>query len=177
MIVCPVCEHPQAHGDACEVCGKRLASGTAGTEPAPSRAADLEPTAHAPSAAPGERLADLEPTRHAAAGPAVVEGVPELEATRAAPVDVVADPVPGVEPTRAAIPGDAPTAVPAVITCRYCRTPALPGERICGRCGMRLPVVGGAPRREGAGQEARLCSCGTPVRGALCPSCGARTAS
>jgi hypothetical protein len=178
MIVCPVCEHPQAQGTECEVCGKRLAPGPAEPAAALPRVPDLEPTAHAPGGAPSERLADLEPTGHAGAQAVALDAVPDLEATRAAPVDVATAPIPDVEPTRTSIPGDAPTAVPAVIACRYCRTPAAPGERICGRCGMRLPAFGSAAAQRAGGGEpaARLCSCGAPVRGALCPSCGARMA-
>jgi hypothetical protein len=172
MIVCPVCEHPQAQGSECEVCGKRLGQGPSAADLALARVEGLEPTHHAPIDASAERLLDLEPTRHAAVRH-VAEVAPDLEATRVAPVDVQVEAVPGVEPTAAApIPGDAPTAVPSVVACRYCRTPAGPGERICGRCGMRLPVY------RAAGADAppppRHCSCGSIVRGSLCPVCGAR---
>jgi hypothetical protein len=175
MIVCPVCEHAQAQGTECEVCGKRLARGPSLADLALPQVPDLEPTSHAPIDAPGERIAELEPTRHAAARH-VPDAMPDLEATCAASVDVAVEPVPDVEPTSAPIPGDTPTALPAVTTCRYCRTPAAAGERICGRCGMRLEVIG--PRaRESAAARGRLCTCGTLVRGSLCPTCGARMPS
>jgi hypothetical protein len=132
----------------------------------------LEPTHHAPADAGFEALAELEPTGHAqvaAAGGAL----PDLEATRAAPVDVRVERALDLEPTGEGIPGDLPTALPVAVTCRYCRTPAAGAGRICARCGMALPLLGrgsvdGAP-------AARLCSCGSPLRGDHCTSCGARS--
>jgi hypothetical protein len=178
MIVCPVCEHPQPHGGECEVCGKRLGHGPSAADLALPPVDGLEPTGHPPSDAGAERLLDLEPTRHAAVRH-VPDATPELEATRMAPVDVEVEPVPDVEPTGASpVPGDGPTAVPSSPTCRYCRTAAAPGERVCGRCGMRLPVY--AARAEGAGPVAlHRCTCGAAVvhGTSLCPSCGARFAS
>lgn len=173
MTVCPVCEHPQPQGPECEVCGKRLVKGPTGADLV-SPVDGLEPTSHPPADTGAERLAELEPTRHAAAAPAD-DRTPELEATRAAPVDVDAEPAPDVEPTAAGIPGDLPTVLPAVLSCRYCRTPAVSGERLCTRCGMRLPLPGGV-REEAAAAAGRRCSCGTLVRGSLCPTCGARVA-
>jgi hypothetical protein len=176
MIVCPVCEHAQAQGTECEVCGRRLARGPSAADLAVPPVLDLEPTSHAPIDAPEQRLPELEATRHAAAAAVAGEPVPGIEATRTAPVDVDAEPVPDVERTSAPIPGDSPTAIPAITVCRYCRTPAAPDERICGRCGMRLPVIVVAGEGEGE-PPPRVCTCGTPVRGALCPSCGARMPS
>ncbi|HVO21328.1 MAG TPA: hypothetical protein VMU15_18850 [Anaeromyxobacter sp.] len=134
----------------------------------------LEPTLHPgfgevePTPVPG-----LEPT---ALGLVDIPDDPlleEIEATRAAPVEVAVEIVPDLERIHEAVPGDEPTPYPAVVTCRYCRAPAEAGERICGRCGMRLPVAGGqAPAATDAGD--RLCSCGAPVRGGRCPVCGAR---
>jgi hypothetical protein len=177
MIVCPVCEHPQAQGSECEVCGKRLTLGPSAADLALPAVEGLEPTLHPAADAAAERLPDLEPTGHAAARH-VAEVAPDLEATRVAPVDVQVEATPDVMPTAAsAIPGDEPTAVPAAVACRYCRTPAAAGERICGRCGMRLPVYA-AGREDDAPAALRHCTCGTVVRGArLCPTCGARVAS
>jgi hypothetical protein len=175
MIVCPVCEHAQAQGTECEVCGKRLSRGPSAADLALPPVPDLEPTSHAPIDAPEQRLPELEATRHAAAAAVAAETVPGMEATRAVPVDVDAEPVPDLERASAPIPGDSPTAIPAIAVCRYCRTPAAPEERICGRCGMRLPVVVRAA--DEAATAVRVCTCGTPVGGALCPSCGARMPS
>jgi hypothetical protein len=87
-------------------------------------------------------------------------------------VDVDVLPTPDLERTSGGIPGDAPTAVPSIVACRYCRTPAMAAERVCGRCGMRLPVW--ETRRDEVEAQVRLCSCGAPARAALCPVCGAR---
>jgi hypothetical protein len=171
MIVCPVCEHAQPQGAECDVCGRRLAAPSAADHP-PPRVEGLEPTAAAPVAAAVAILPDLEPTRHAPAG-AGADRMPELEATQAPPVDVDVAPVPDVERTAAELPGDAPAAPPALVVCRYCRTPAMPGERICARCGMRLPVLASAAAPDDAAGGWR-CSCGTLARGSLCPGCGAR---
>ncbi len=173
MIVCPVCEHPQDQGAECEVCGKRLAHGPTAADLAIPPVDGLEPTLHAPSVAAAEdRIAELEPTRHAAAVD-LPDVMPDFEATRAAPVDVDVESTPDLEPTSEGIPGDAPTALPPIAVCRYCRTPAMPEERICSRCGMRLPLLGVAAAEAPA--AVRICSCGTAIRGSLCPTCGART--
>jgi hypothetical protein len=179
MIVCPVCEHQQAQGADCEVCGKRLVAGVSEADLAIPAVEGLEPTLHAPIDAIPDAVVALEPTMHAPAAAGPDDVTPDMEATATAPVDVVQlAPVPDVERTSAGIPGDVPTALPAIATCRYCRTPAMPGERLCTRCGMRLPVVP-APGRAAADAKAaaqRFCSCGTLLRPdvSLCPNCGAR---
>jgi hypothetical protein len=172
MIVCPVCEHAQPQGAECEVCGKRLVPGPTAADLAIPSVEGLEPTLHAPSLAAEERIAELEPTRHAFAVD-LPDVMPDFEATRTEPVDVDVEPAPDIEQTSEGIPGDAPTALPSIAVCRYCRTPAMPGERICSRCGMRLPVLGAAAAE--APPAVRICSCGTAIRGSLCPTCGART--
>lgn len=177
MIVCPVCEHQQAQGADCDVCGKRLVAGVSAADLAVPAVEGLEPTLHAAADAPPSPIVELEPTLHAASGAPAPDVTPDMEPTRAAPVDVVVAPAPDVERTAAEIPGDLPTALPAFTTCRYCRTPAMPGERICARCGMRLPVVPGGGKAVAAEAPAqRVCSCGTVLRpdASLCPSCGAR---
>lgn len=170
MIVCPVCEHAQPDGAECDVCGKKLLSGAAIPYVPPVEG--LEPTLYTPIDAATPPLAELEPTLHRDVA-VRLDATPDLDGGRAGPVDVAADPVPGLERTGDDAPLDAPTAVPAVPTCRYCRTPAQPGERVCGRCGMRLPVVA---ERAGEGEPlTRRCGCGVEVLGGrMCPSCGAR---
>ena len=170
MIVCPVCEHAQAQGAECEVCGKRLVEGPGGI-PAVAPLDGLEPTGLPGVEVPAERVAELEPTALPGAG--AVEADPVLlEPTRIAPVDVAVDPAPDLERVGDGIPEDARTEVPLFVTCRYCRTEAMPGERVCGRCGMRLPDFGGPiPDAEPTAQP---CGCGAIVRGSLCPVCGAR---
>ncbi len=171
MIVCPVCEHPQAQGGECEVCGKRLVEGPAGN-PAVAPLEGLEVTRHPAAAEAGvERVGELEPTAHAVGADAPPEPV-LVEPTRLAPVDVAAEALPDLERVGEQIPGDAPTEVPLFPVCRYCRTEAMPGERVCARCGMRLPDYGRPA--EDAEPAARQCGCGAVVRGALCPVCGAR---
>lgn len=172
MIVCPVCDHPQALGSECEVCGKRLAvHGVGGDEVPPLDG--LEPTLFtavdaAPDAVPG-----LEPTRAAPVGP----GAPEplgaaLEPTCVPPVQVDVVPTPDVERTATERSDAERTPLPVFVTCRYCRTPAMPGERLCGRCGMRLPVPAAAAGE--AAPPGRRCGCGAWVVSGPCPACGAR---
>lgn len=178
MVVCPVCEHAQAGGWECEVCGRLLQ--------APPDAA------LAVASAPG--LDGLEPTRLSEAAPVAAELVPGLEPTGAQPVErpreeLIADlertgtppvdppisAVPDVERVGDDVPGEEPTPYPAVVVCRYCRTEAAPDEKLCSRCGMRLPTARTAAVPPGGEAAVRFCSCGTPVRGPRCPACGART--
>lgn len=177
MIVCPVCEHQQPQGAECDVCGKRLVPGVSEADLGIPQVEGLEPTLRAPVDAPAERVAELEPTRQDSGAVAFApDPTPDLEATRAAPVDVEVDPTPDVERITSETSGDAPTALPAFATCRYCRTPAMPGERICGRCGMRLPVVSEGAGAAEAAEALPICTCGAPIRpgASLCPACGAR---
>lgn len=175
MIVCPVCEHQQPQGAECVVCGKKILQGPAAVPVVPPMEG-LEPTRHPDVDAGSEPVAGIERTRHAEAGQVTTETTPGLEETRAAPVDVEVVPTPDVERTVQGIPGDAKTALPVFAVCRYCRTTAMPGERICARCGMRLPVVEPAAPTEAAEAAGRTCSCGAVVRGDRCSSCGARVA-
>jgi len=175
MIVCPVCEHPQESGAECEVCGKRFAPGSLPV----------------PSVAPME---GLEPTLYGAveADPFAMGSIPELEPTLAAPVDAPEERTPGLDPTGAApvdvdseampdleriqdeIPVDAPTALPTAPICRYCRTPAVPGERLCSRCGMRLPFIDTRLVPEGSAGLHLCTNCGAMTTRELCPACGNR---
>jgi hypothetical protein len=169
MLTCPVCEHTQAEGAECEVCGKKLLHGLAAIPQVPP-VEGFEPTRHSDVPAAADPFPDLEPTAQAAAD-APEDPAPDLDRGRADPVDVAGEPVPGLERTADAIPDDPRTAVPAIVSCRYCHTPASSGERVCARCGMRLPVYAGAADQ---GPVARRCGCGTAVTGPLCPTCGAR---
>lgn len=173
MVVCPVCEHQQTAGDECQVCGKKLSG--PGVVPLPVETLPgLEVTdlgrAEAPPAPP---IPELEPTRHP---PAAGDPAPALalEPTRAPPVQVQAEAVPDLEPTEAeSIPGDGPTARPATLVCRYCRTENPPTEASCGRCGMRLPVWDGPAAPPGTEPAPARCpACGTLNAGDLCTGCG-----
>ncbi len=172
MIVCPVCEHRQEQGAECEVCGKKLLHGAAAVPYVPP-VEGLEPTGHGAVDAGSERMGDLVATRFGDVGEVAFDSTPGIELTRAAPVDVSVEPIADVERTAPGIPGDAPTALPAFVVCRYCRTPGMPGERICSRCGMRLAIVAAGAE---AASEDRTCSCGAKVRGGRCGNCGARLA-
>jgi hypothetical protein len=177
MVVCPVCEHAQAQGAECEVCGKRLARGAAAI-PQVSPVDGFEPTRLDYEDDPFTSVAalgELEPTLVAPVDVAE-EAIPGIEPTLHAPVDAEGFPVDGLERLDAAIPGDARTTLPAVIVCRYCRTPSPPGERICGRCGMRLPAFAEGPAPEVSASR-RCGSCGALAAGTRCPSCGERLAA
>lgn len=176
MIVCPLCEHAQARGAECEVCGRPLAAPAGGSAPvAPLEG--LEPTLRPASVAGAvEAMDGLEPTRLASEpglAPVAEAGL-EVEATRTAPVDVVVEPLQEIERIGEGVPGDAPTPLPALLACRYCRTPALPGERRCSRCGMRLPDLEARAGQGAPEPEPLRCGCGALVRGAVCPACGGR---
>lgn len=179
MITCPVCEHQQAAGSECEVCGRHLVEGR-GTDAPVAPLEGLEVTSLDPAGAaavPAAPVEGLEVTRfEPAEEPLLAEVVPDLEQTRAEPVEVTPEAVPDVERLEAALPDDLPTLLPLVVVCRYCRTEAGPGDRICARCGMRLPVFGSAAPGAVAG-EPRRCSCGVLVTRSVCPACGARNAT
>jgi hypothetical protein len=161
----------------CEACGRLLADGRpdpAGFPPLEG----LEPTLAPPADAPADVVPGLEVTSHAPVGLPRAETVPDLEPTPAAPVDVSVEPLAGMDRSLDGLPDDAPTPLPALVVCRYCRTEAALGERICARCGMRLPALALVPTPPALEEaQPRTCSCGTPVRGSRCPSCGARLAS
>ncbi len=177
MVVCPVCEHPQGAGPECEVCGHRL---QALSDAVPSLPAldGLEPTflpavrgvSTETEPVPGLELTGAAPVP---APPGMI--IPDLEPTKTSPVDPPIAALPGVERVGDGAPADEPTPYPAVVVCRYCRTEAGYGERICSRCGMRLPTAAAPAPEPAAGGPERMCSCGLPVRGPRCPSCGART--
>jgi hypothetical protein len=176
MVICPLCEHRQAAGAECEVCGRSL--GEVGAAATPVEALpDLESTRVDPVQVDAVLLAELEPTRFQAWMGAAVEAVDGLEDTRFADLPALApDTVSGLERHRAEpIPGGGPDPL-APVTCRYCRTVALPGERLCGRCGMRLQTF--EPSRPAVEIGEALCTdCGAPGPGPRCRRCGARMPS
>jgi hypothetical protein len=122
-----------------------------------------------------QRIADFHVRFLARAQAPAPEAVPDLEATGTAPVEVAPEVMPDLEPTFAPPVDDGPTPEPSAVVCRYCRTEAAPGERRCGRCGMRLPAPF-APSAAPATVAPAMCSCGTPISRSICPACGARHA-
>ncbi len=174
MVVCPLCEHPQATGGECEVCGKKLS----GTSEAPviSRLEGLESTRLQEALAVDvESVPELEPTRH---GPvtAAPEPAPYLEPTRVEEVTVSVEEIPELERTHAdPLPWEERTPVVLAPLCRYCRTPSRPGEVLCGHCGMRLPFSEPAAAGRVSERPAGRCpSCGWLGLADVCPECGGR---
>jgi hypothetical protein len=160
MAICPVCEHAQDEGGECALCGKNLGAPEEG--------------------APAARMPDLEPTRLEAATPARRETMTDLEPTlhEPAPAAVAAEegPAPWLERT-ALPPVSAPPDLLAVAACRYCRTPASPGDVFCARCGLKLAVYSRPSAEPRQGDVRRCRFCGAAGRGSSCPSCGARLAA
>ena len=172
MPVCPVCEHVQERGDACDVCGKRLAGPGVAAEPVPALEG-LEPTViDLPLALDPDPLPELEPTRAAAPPVNLAEGTAEwIEPTRAGAVgDVAVEPVLDLEQL-----ARASAASPrAPVACRYCRTPAAPGESFCSRCGMRLVVRARGGAETPPAPRRRCRSCGAFGTDDRCGACGGR---
>lgn len=180
-MICPVCEHQQAFGLECEVCGKVL-GGLDGLGPPPVRE---------------ERVEGLEATLSDAVGDVAIERMGDLELSRYADVQVAVQAIPDVEPNRAADVGDVQverigdltvdrvpddgqrTALPeGPLTCRYCRNVQAAGA-MCERCGMKLPqviivpqIIGGA-LLSAEDVKVRCRSCGAPATaGKKCSDCG-----
>lgn len=175
-MICPVCEHPQQSGAECEVCGKRFAPGSLPVPPI-ARIEGLETTHHLPVDLAFDPLAtipELEPTL-APPVDAPEERTPGMEPTRVAPVDVDSVAIPDLERQQhAQLPDDERTALPVAPVCRYCRTPAVPGEKSCSRCGMRLPVIDAVLASERAGGAQQCSNCGAVSSREVCPACGNR---
>jgi len=156
MSTCPLCEHAQAAGEECEVCGHKLTG--PGTEMEPvAPLAGLEPTRMEAVDVAAETFPDLEPTRlEAVVVPSEDPGW--ADPMRAEPAhEGIPDPVPGLEHHRVEpVPDEGPALDPlAPVVCRYSRSAAMPGDKFCGRCGMRLarfdPVrMAGSERAEPA---------------------------
>jgi len=179
MPTCPLCENVQPGGEECDVCGRPFPRGEGVPVPV-APLPELERTAlEVPSGAPvpaepTAAMEALEPTAAPDAGAVAVAAVEGLEATRIAPVRVEAVAMPDLEPTaEAPIPGG-PEPAGAGTVCRYCRTPAAPGESFCARCGMRLPAADVGREAVAADPSGTCWECGSPVTRETCPSCGAR---
>jgi hypothetical protein len=174
MARCPLCEHEQVLGDACDVCGRPLR--------APDVLDDLLP--------PGPPLEGLEATGHAPvrAAPAAVSSLAELEPTGAPAVPaVLGPPEPWVEATcqpdvavtvelleveRTSADGER-SPDEAFRTCRYCGELVPDGEAFCLRCAMHA-VASGPPREAAAAPVVRCRGCGSVGSGERCRACGER---
>lgn len=179
---CPVCEHEQAFGVECDLCGKVL-GGIGDLGPPPVTV---------------ERVEGLEATMRERLGDVPVDLVGELEVTRYEAVTVAPDATPDVEHNQLGAVGDVPvermaemavdrvpddgqrTALDAEgpVTCRYCRHVQASGA-LCDRCGMKLPVVAAPPAIVGTlvggdvDLKVRCRACGALARaGQRCGDCG-----
>jgi hypothetical protein len=135
-VVCPLCEHSQDAGDACERCGREL---VAAWDP-PVRVeslAGLESGRSAPIPEKTEALQALEVTIHAPAPDASVFSLQGAETTQFAPAgSVVSQPVQGFDRGREFLPST-PFEAEAALTCSACGK--VQRGMICESCGMRLP--------------------------------------
>jgi len=181
MIICPMCEHQQAQGIECEVCGKKLsvaAPVAVAVVPLPEMELTQLPGGRAP--VPVAAIADLELTRQQAVGAVAVQPVSDLDTGRSAPVgNIVSAPVQDLDSGRALSDGHRTAAPTGPAICRYCRTPQESGL-VCDRCGMRLIKLRTPPPQaragEGlvaAGEWTKCTKCHTNARaGRACVSCG-----
>lgn len=185
MFTCPVCEHVQASGDECEVCGRHEPGPPGPGEASVSPLPGLEPTLYEPGAlAPGEAsvspLPGLEPTLYEPGAPAPPEpAVPWIERTRTDPVGLVSSSsLPDLEPHRSEpIPDDGQPTGQGPVICRYCRTAAAPGDGFCGRCGMRLPRFDAVAVALSELGEMVCPECGGIGEGPRCRRCGSAMVS
>ncbi len=183
MIVCPLCEHQQAQGSECEVCGRKFAPGVARELPV-ERVPGLELTelegARSVSV-PVEPVPELEGTRLRAGPDLPVQRVPDLDSARQEVGPVPVARLPDVEHHRVEANPTERTQLPAVTVCRYCRNQQATGA-FCDRCGMRLQRVGAAaasaqppdaPRPSAEPGPVVMHACGVKTRAnARCTSCG-----
>lgn len=181
MIVCPVCEHPQAQGTSCDNCGKQLvAAQPVAVVAAPM--AELELTQHADGAPaiPVQTMADLEVTRLRTGPDLPAQAFAELERHQTAPVAALPlEAVPELDRGREQDDGVRTAAPVGAVPCRYCRHVQASGL-FCDSCGMRLPKVP-APAASAKGAAASdgpllvICGCGAKAfPGTRCGSCGAK---
>ncbi len=177
MIVCPVCEHPQAAGEACDNCGKQLVVAKLVAAPV-TVLPELEETHHRGGQANvvSERLAELDQTQHLKGADLPAQALPELERTRAADAGAVAVERMGEMDAGRFLDTEAKVAAPSgAVTCRYCRNVQADGM-MCEKCGMRLPRAA-APVAKKTGPAADgLVDCGScgvrSLPGRRCASCG-----
>jgi hypothetical protein len=183
MVTCPMCEHVQESGDECSLCGRRLLEVRAPDELVP-RMDGLDPTRLEMAVAPGmDAMEDLEPTMiDVPAAAAATEELPTwIERTAREPASAVAVEPLAIEHTASTREDASPRDLLALPICRYCRTPASPGEAFCARCGLKLAVYAGGTGSTGAAVnshvDVRRCRfCGAAAAGHACPECGARFA-
>ncbi len=181
MVACPVCEHQQAFGVECEVCGKDLGDlGELG--PPPAAEVKLEGLEVTVPDRVGEvavdRVGDLEITSLSVQGPVALEAVADLDLGRAndvgaVPVEHLAE----LSEDRAADDGVRTAAPTGAVTCRYCRQVQAPAAS-CVRCGMSLPRVQAPEEGVILGTAevvaGRCRACGVRgVAGQRCTDCGA----
>jgi ribosomal protein L32 len=181
MIICPMCEHQQAQGTECEVCGKKLTA-AAPVAVAVAPLPELEQTQLAGGRAPVQTAAipDLEVTRQQPVQNIAVQPVPELDTGRAASAgNVMVAPIQDMDTGRALSDGLRTAAPTGPVVCRYCRNVQESGA-VCDRCGMRLPKARlaqaeAAPSsgRVPAGEWTKCSKCQSNARaGRACVSCG-----
>ncbi len=176
-----MCEHVQAPGAECQVCGKPFTTGPAGDRRPVASLEGLEqtqlPGADAPLNIPA--LGELEATRFQAGAAPPSETVPDLEPTLSVDVWGFGEPVAALADLDTGRTLDTEPRVPVAsgpLTCRYCRHVQLEGL-LCERCGMRLPRTraGGTsgPLATDEGERMRCPSCAVWVRaGQTCGGCG-----
>jgi hypothetical protein len=179
MIVCPMCEHQQAPGIECEVCGKKLAT-AAPVAVAVATLPELEQTQLAGGRAPVAvaSIPDLELTHRDSVPNVTVQAVPELDTGRSAKVgNVAAAPMQDMDTGRAAAIGAKTVAPTGPVICRYCRTPQ--EGAVCENCGVRVPkarLASAGPTREArvaAGERTKCPKCSSPAHaGRACVTCG-----
>lgn len=182
MIICPMCEHQQAQGIECEVCGKKL-SAPPPVAVAVAPLAELEQTQLAGGRAPvpAAPIPDLEMTRQQAVAGVAVQPVQDMDSGRSAAAgNVVVAPVQDMDSGRALSDGVRTAAPVGPVMCRYCRTVQESGA-VCERCGMRLPKTRAAAPEPAAaagglvpsGEWTKCTKCMTNTRaGRACVSCG-----
>jgi hypothetical protein len=179
MIICPMCEHQQAQGIECEVCGKKLVA-AAPVAVAVATLPELEQTQLAGGRAPVPvaSIPDLELTRRDSVPNVATAPVQDLDTGRSAKVgNVAAAPMQDMDTGRAEAIGAKTAAPTGPVICRYCRTPQT--GAVCDTCGMRLPkarMASAAARPEAlvpAGERTKCPKCTSPAHaGRACVTCG-----